>query len=84
MEYRDDDDGSLIWFITGVALGAAVAMLYAPRPGRELRDFLVETAGEALDLITPQGHGFDSQEVLDEAADMVGGGGPRPATAPES
>ena len=86
MEYREEEsDGSLIWFLAGLALGVAVAILYAPRPGIEIREFLQETADEALDLLAPHS-GWDSSEVLDEAADMVGGaggaggvGGPAPA-----
>jgi gas vesicle protein len=44
---RDDGAGSvLLAFVLGAIGGAAVALLYAPAPGREPREYLGERARE--------------------------------------
>jgi gas vesicle protein len=46
---RDDGNGAgsiLLAFLLGAVSGAAVALLYAPRSGRETRDYLGEKARE--------------------------------------
>jgi gas vesicle protein len=51
---RDDGAASsiLLAFILGVVSGAALALLYAPRTGRETREFLGEKAREGRDRAT--------------------------------
>jgi len=46
-ENKTDGPGYLGWFLLGAVLGAAVAFLTAPRPGRETRELLAERGGEA-------------------------------------
>lgn len=46
---RDDGGGAgsiLLAFILGAVSGAAVALMYAPAPGKETREFLGEKARE--------------------------------------
>ncbi len=43
---RTDPAGYLGWFFLGAALGAAAALLLAPRSGRETRDLLAEKSGD--------------------------------------
>ena len=46
---RDDGGGAgsiLLAFLLGAVSGAALALLYAPAPGRETREFLGEKARE--------------------------------------
>lgn len=43
---RSDAAGYLGWFFFGAALGAASALLLAPRPGRETRELLAQQGGE--------------------------------------
>ena len=40
--------GYLGWFILGTLAGAAVALLLAPKTGRETREFLAERSSELL------------------------------------
>ena len=65
--------GGLVWFLAGLGLGLAVAVLYAPRPGRDVRRYVSSKAGEAHDLVTRRGRQvYDrGREVLDEASEMV-------------
>lgn len=43
---RGDAAGYLGWFLFGAAVGAVVALLTAPRPGRETRELLTERGQE--------------------------------------
>ena len=49
---RDDSSGNvgavLLAFVIGAVAGAAVAVLYAPVTGREMREFLGEKAREGV------------------------------------
>ena len=78
MEHREDDGDGFIWFLAGLGVGAAIAILYAPRAGREIRGFISETAEAARDFlsdtVTGSGHEAHDRELLDEATEMVSGG----------
>jgi gas vesicle protein len=45
-EDRSDAAAYLGWFFLGAALGAAAALLIAPKTGRETRDLLTEKSNE--------------------------------------
>jgi len=45
-EHRGDAAGYLGWFFFGGVIGAAAALLLAPRPGQETRDMLRERGEE--------------------------------------
>ena len=44
MSEKDTSSGVLIGFIIGVVAGAAIGLLYAPKPGMETRELLKEKA----------------------------------------
>src|SRR5262245_6211241 len=44
---RGDAAGYLGWFFLGTIMGAAAALLLAPKTGRETRELLAEHGGEA-------------------------------------
>jgi gas vesicle protein len=45
----DEIAGKLAWFLTGAALGAAAALLYAPKTGRETRKAVTESSKDVID-----------------------------------
>jgi len=45
---RDDGNGFL-WFLTGLGIGAAIGVLYAPKAGRETREMIMQKAEEGRD-----------------------------------
>ena len=50
----NNNASSLVWFLTGAAAGAAIALLYAPQSGRQSRKFIrrkTEDGQEALSEI---------------------------------
>jgi gas vesicle protein len=49
---QEDYSGKLTWFLMGAALGAACALLYAPKSGRETRDLITQKAQGASDAVT--------------------------------
>ena len=75
---RQDSSG-FVWFVAGVAIGATVALLYAPQSGEETRDLLSSKAREGKDRLSDQGRSvvdrgrefFErGREIADEAAGL--------------
>ena len=60
--------GKLIWFTAGVAVGAAVALLYAPVSGQEMRQKIADLTDQgrtALSDIIEKG-----RRLADEAGEL--------------
>lgn len=69
----------VVWFLAGAAIGAAIALLYAPASGEETRAKILERANEGRDALADRGRdlmdrGRDlyakGKSMADEAADM--------------
>jgi len=45
----------MLWFCAGAAVGAGVALLYAPQSGEKTRGFLLKKAEEARDKVVEAG-----------------------------
>ena len=72
--------GNFVWFVAGAAIGATVALLYAPHSGRETRRMVKRKAREGSEALGDTGRdlwdkGRDLYEkglkVADEAAEMI-------------
>ena len=70
---------SAVWFLTGAALGAAVALLYAPQTGEETRQLIGKKTRQGAGALSEPGRdmidkGRDmferGRKMADEAADM--------------
>ncbi len=76
----DSEGGNkLNWFVAGAALGAAVALLYAPKSGKETRRIIGEKTEEGKQAVTDTGKEVyerskdiyeKGRKVADEAADL--------------
>jgi gas vesicle protein len=69
---RDEGAGAgsvLLAFILGAVSGAAVALLYAPAPGRETREYLGERAREARERAAQAGE--KGREFLNQGRDTI-------------
>lgn len=74
----EDTGISLGWFLIGAAVGATVALLYAPQSGRDTRKFIAKKTEQSRGVLGDSGKEvldrgrelFDrAREVADEAAD---------------
>ncbi len=74
-----EDNGKFVWFIAGAAIGASIALLYAPQSGTETRRYIKRKArkqGEALadvgrDLADRGRELYEKgKDLADDAADL--------------
>jgi gas vesicle protein len=79
MANEKEEGGKLAWFLTGAALGAAAAILYAPKSGKETRQLISHKAQEASDAVSGTSRdlyerGKDvydkGKQVVDDAASL--------------
>jgi gas vesicle protein len=77
-ETDSTDSGSnrLAWFLTGAIIGATVAILYAPKSGRDTRQFLTDKSREAMgdtgkNFLEAGKEMFErGRQLVDDAADL--------------
>lgn len=71
--------GKMIWFLTGAAVGAGVALLYAPKTGRDTRRQIGRTAREGREAMADAGRDLyeksrdlyeKGRRVAEDAADF--------------
>jgi len=60
-----DNSPKLVWFLTGAALGAAVALLYAPQSGKDTRRYLGKKARKGHAAVADV-----SREALDKGREL--------------
>ena len=74
-----EEGGKLGWFLAGAVLGGAVALLYAPKSGKETREFINKKTGEGKEVLTETGKEvfeksreiYDKgKQIADDAADL--------------
>lgn len=61
MADRTDSSG-LLWFITGLAAGATISLLFAPASGQEIRSQIAKKTGEGRAALAGSG-----KDMLDRA-----------------
>jgi gas vesicle protein len=75
-EVSSGDPNRLAWFLTGAIIGATVALLYAPKSGRDARQYISdksrETVGETgKNLVDSSRELFErGRQLVDDAADL--------------
>ena len=63
----EDNGGSQVgFFLAGLGIGAVIALLFAPRSGKETRDFIVHKAEEGRDFVVTK-----TEEIRQQAEDAV-------------
>jgi gas vesicle protein len=75
-----DNSGNFVWFMAGTAIGATIALLYAPQSGRETRRIIKKKTREGREALIDNSQelmakGRDLYEkglrVADEAAELI-------------
>lgn len=70
---KHNEGGNFAWFLAGVTVGAAAAILFAPRSGRETRKSIADVAAKGRDLAEEKGREVVEfgREVYDQGRDMA-------------
>ncbi len=77
---RDNTGSTILWFLTGAAVGAAIALLYAPASGSETRKYIRkkaeagrETLSDAGRDVLERGRDFyeKGRKIAEEAGDLL-------------
>jgi gas vesicle protein len=69
----ESQTNALAWFLTGAIIGATVALLYAPRSGKETREFISEKTEQGKEAIAEAGHDIveAGRDVLERGRNLV-------------
>jgi gas vesicle protein len=64
---------NLSYFAVGIGLGAVVAILFAPKSGKETRRLIVNRTGEGRDYVAARGKELrrQAEEAVDKGKDYV-------------
>ena len=70
---ENDGGAKVAFFLAGMGIGAIVALLFAPRSGKETRDFITKKAEEGKDYVANRGKEFRQQaeDYVDKGKDLV-------------
>lgn len=61
----EDNTSNIAWFFAGAAIGASIALLYAPASGEETRRRIGETAVRGKERIAEH-----SRDIVDKSKDL--------------
>jgi gas vesicle protein len=70
---KDQVGSGLVWFLTGALIGAAVAILYAPKAGKETREYIAEKTQQGKDAVETAGENVveASREMFERGRKLV-------------
>ena len=64
-DLHEDSSNTVAWFITGAVIGATVAVLFAPKSGRETRRLIADTAQRGKDAVADS-----AEDIAEVSRDM--------------
>jgi gas vesicle protein len=70
-DVRDERDsteeayGRFAWFLTGAIIGATIAILYAPKSGKDTRKYISDVTQQSRDAVTDT-----SKDIVDAGKEM--------------
>jgi len=71
---EDNNGGAMVgFFLAGLGIGAVIALLFAPRSGKETREFIVHKAEEGRDFVVNKTEEFRKQaeDAVEKGKDLV-------------
>lgn len=70
---HDNGGNGFLWFLAGLGIGAAVGVLYAPKPGRETRELIRDRAEDGRDYVVSRGRQAREQvtDWVDRGRDVL-------------
>jgi len=60
-----DNSSKVVWFVAGAAIGATIALLYAPTSGEETRRMIREKTGEGRERLAA-----GSRDIIDRGREL--------------
>jgi len=72
-EQQEDSSNRIAWFVTGALIGATVAVLYAPKSGKDTRQYIADRAQQGRDAVESAGENIvdTSREMFDRGRKLV-------------
>ena len=72
---KRNEGSNVAWFIAGLTVGIAGAILFAPRKGKETRDSILDAANRGREFANRKGREVAElgREVLDQSIDLASG-----------
>ena len=79
VETEDQSSNQIAWFLVGVVIGAVASIMYAPRSGKETRDYIAQKGQAGRDAVESTGRdivdrGHDvyqkGRQIVDDATDL--------------
>jgi gas vesicle protein len=61
----DEDTNKLGWLLAGAVIGASIALLYAPKSGKDTRKYLNRTTRDGRDAVEASG-----RELMDRGKEL--------------
>lgn len=73
MSENNNASSGLLFFLAGMAIGAILAVLFAPKSGDETREYIAEKAGEGRAYVSAKGKELRKQaeELVERSKDLV-------------
>jgi gas vesicle protein len=75
-ESTDNGSNQVAWFVAGAIIGATIAILYAPKSGKDTRQYLTDKSRDAMgdsgkNILEAGKDMFDrGRQLVEEAADL--------------
>jgi gas vesicle protein len=75
-ESTEEGSNAIAWFITGAMIGAAIAVLYAPKSGKDARQYIADKGKETLgdtgkNFVETSKEMFErGRQLVEDAADL--------------
>jgi len=64
-QVQEQRSNSLAWFLTGAIIGATVAILYAPRRGKDTRQYISDRAHQGREAVSET-----TQDIIEAGKEM--------------
>jgi len=73
MGESNDGGAKVLYFVVGAGIGAVIALLFAPRTGKETRELIAQKAIEGKEYLSSAARNVQdkTQEVLDQTKDTL-------------
>jgi len=62
---EEESYGRLAWFLTGAIIGATIAVLYAPRSGKDTRQYISDVTAQGRDAVADT-----SKDIVEAGKEM--------------